>query len=278
MLKIKVNKLLAKSKKSGERLMRIISFTNQKGGVAKSTSTINAGAILGQMGRSVLVVDIDPQANTTVGLGIDAENLDRTIYECLAVGTSLREAVLKTQFKNVDIVPSNIRLANAELEIASVIGRESILKDLVRESSLDYDYMLIDFPPSLGLLTINGLAATGEVIIPIDVGLFSLVGISLLTKKIYEIKAKLNPSIKNVKVLLTRVDSRTNFSKTIKKSIEDIFGDNFFTTVIHQNVKISEAQSARKPVSYFDKNCRGTIEYKELAKEIEKGQIDAVKI
>jgi len=138
--------------------------------------------------------------------------------------------------------------------------------------------MLIDFPPSLGLLTINGLAATKEVIIPIDAGLFSLVGISLLTKKIGEIKAKINPSIKNAKVLLTRVDSRTNFSKIIKKSIEDIFSDNFFDTVIHQNVKISEAQSARKPVSYFDKNCRGTIEYKELAKEIEKGQIDAVKI
>jgi len=251
--------------------MRIISFTNQKGGVAKSTSTINIGAILGQMGRSVLIVDIDPQANTTAGLAVDGEKLPSTIYECLTAGTSLREAVLKTQFKNVDIVPSNIKLANAELEIASVTCRESILKDLIKGSNPDYDYMLIDYPPSLGLLTINGLAATGEVIIPIDAGLFSLVGISLLTKKIYEVKAKINPSIKNVKVLLTRVDSRTNFSKIIKKSIEDIFGDNFFTTVIHQNIRISEAQSARKPVSYFDKSCRGTIEYTKIAKEIEKG-------
>ena len=251
--------------------MRIISFTNQKGGVAKSTSTINIGAILGQMGRSVLIVDIDPQANTTAGLAVDGEKLSSTIYECLTAGASLREAVLKTQFKNVDIVPSNIKLANAELEIASVTCRESILKDLIKGSNPDYDYMLIDYPPSLGLLTINGLAATGEVIIPIDAGLFSLVGISLLTKKIYEVKAKINPSIKNVKVLLTRVDSRTNFSKIIKKSIEDIFGDNFFTTVIHQNIRISEAQSARKPVSYFDRNCRGTIEYTKLAKEIEKG-------
>jgi len=258
--------------------MRIISFTNQKGGVAKSTSTINIGAILGQMGRSVLIVDIDPQANTTVGLGVDGENIDSTIYECLTGTSSLEEAIIKTEFKNVDIVPSNIKLANAELEIASVTCREAILKDLIRESEISYDYMLIDFPPSLGLLTINGLAATKEVIIPIDAGLFSLVGISLLTKKIGEIKAKINPSIKNAKVLLTRVDSRTNFSKIIKKSIEDIFSDNFFDTIIHQNVKISEAQSARKPVSYFDKNCRGTIEYKELAKEIEKGQIDAVKI
>ena len=251
--------------------MRIISFTNQKGGVAKSTSTINIRAILGQMGRSVLIVDIDPQANTTAGLAVDGEKLPSTIYECLTAGASLREAVLKTQFKNVDIVPSNIKLANAELEIASVTCRESILKDLIKGSNPDYDYMLIDYPPSLGLLTINGLAATGEVIIPIDAGLFSLVGISLLTKKIYEVKAKINPSIKNVKVLLTRVDSRTNFSKIIKKSIEDIFGDNFFTTVIHQNVRISEAQSARKPVSYFDKSCRGTIEYTKIAKEIEKG-------
>ena len=251
--------------------MRIISFTNQKGGVAKSTSTINIGAILGQMGRSVLIVDIDPQANTTAGFAVDGEKLPSTIYECLTAGASLREAVLKTQFKNVDIVPSNIKLANAELEIASVTCRESILKDLIKGSNPDYDYMLIDYPPSLGLLTINGLAATGEVIIPIDAGLFSLVGISLLTKKIYEVKAKINPSIKNVKVLLTRVDSRTNFSKIIKKSIEDIFGDNFFTTVIHQNVRISEAQSARKPVSYFDKSCRGTIEYTKIAKEIEKG-------
>jgi len=251
--------------------MRIISFTNQKGGVAKSTSTINIGAILGQMGRSVLIVDIDPQANTTAGLAVDGEKLPSTIYECLTAGASLREAVLKTQFKNVDIVPSNIKLANAELEIASVTCRESILKDLIKGSNPDYDYILIDYPPSLGLLTINGLAATGEVIIPIDAGLFSLVGVSLLTKKIYEVKAKINPSIKNIKVLLTRVDSRTNFSKIIKKSIEDIFGDNFFTTVIHQNVRISEAQSARKPVSYFDKSCRGTIEYTKIAKEIEKG-------
>jgi len=258
--------------------MRIISFTNQKGGVAKSTSTINIGAILGQMGRSVLIVDIDPQANTTVGLNVDGEDLASTIYECLTGAASLEEAITKTEFKNVDIVPSNIKLANAELEIASVTCRESILKDLIKKSEISYDYMLIDFPPSLGLLAINGLAATEEVIIPIDAGLFSLVGISLLTKKISEIKAKINPSIKNVNVLLTRVDSRTNFSKIIKKSIEDIFGDNFFSTVIHQNIKISEAQSARRPVSYFDKNCRGTIEYKELAKEIEKGQIDAVKI
>ena len=122
--------------------MRIISFTNQKGGVAKSTSTINMSAILGQMDRSVLVIDIDPQANTTVGLGVDAENLDSTIYECLTDGIPIRQAILKTRFKNVDIVPSNIKLANAELEIASVTCRESILKDTIDESSLDYDYIL----------------------------------------------------------------------------------------------------------------------------------------
>ena len=130
---------------------------------------------------------------------------------------------------------------------------------------------LIDFPPSLGLLTINGLTATIEVIIPIDAGLFSLIGIRLLTKKIGEVKAKLNPSIKSIKVLLTRVDGRTNFSKVVKESIAELFGNNFFSTLIHQNVKVAEAQSARKPISYFDKNCRAAREYTELAKEIEKG-------
>lgn len=251
--------------------MRIISFTNQKGGVAKSTSTINISAILGRMGRSVLVIDLDPQANTTAGLGINAENLRSTIYDCLTAGIPIKRAILKTGFKNVDVVPSDITLANAELEIASVIGRESILKDSIRASDLGYDYILIDFPPSLGLLTINGLTATREVIIPIDAGLFSLIGIKLLTKKIAEVKAKLNPSIESIKVLLTRVDGRTNFSKVVKEEVEDLFGDNFFNTLIHQNVKVAEAQSARKPISYFDNNCRAAKEYTELAKEIEKG-------
>ena len=251
--------------------MRIISFTNQKGGVAKSTSTINIGAILGQMGRRVLVIDLDPQANTTAGLGIKEDNFSFTIYDCFTAGIPIKQAVLNTGFKNVDIVPSDITLANAELEIANVTCRESILKDTIDESNLDYDYILIDFPPSLGLFTINGLTATSEVIIPIDAGLFSLIGIKLLTKKIGEIKTKLNPSIKSIKVLLTRVDSRTNFSKVVKESIEDLFGDNFFSTVIHQNIRVAEAQSARKPVSYFDKSCRAAREYTELAKEIEKG-------
>lgn len=166
-------------------------------------------------------------------------------------------------------------------EIPEGSGFSIIRKE--KEDSLDFkkiesrveikreNYFKLDFPPSPGLLTINGLAATREVIIPIDAGLFSLIGIKLLTKKIGEIKAKLNPSIKSVKVLLTRVDSRTNFSKTIKESIEDLFGDNFFNTVIHQNIRVAEAQSARKPISYFDKNCRAAREYSELAKEIEKG-------
>ena len=251
--------------------MRIIAFTNQKGGVAKSTSTINIAAILGQEGKKVLVIDIDPQGNTTIGLGVNADKLDNTIYECMVGDVTLNKAILKTGFLNVDIVPSNIKLANAELEIANIIGREKILNDLVKENNLDYDYILIDFPPSLGLLTINGLGVAGEVIIPIDVGIFSVIGINLLLKKIAEVKHKINPGLKNSKVLLTRADKRTNIAKIIKDHIEEIFGDNFFETVIHQNVKIGEAQSAKKPITYFDPNCRGALEYKALTKEIEKG-------
>ena len=251
--------------------MRIISFTNQKGGVAKSTSTINISAILGEMGKKVLVIDIDPQGNSTIGLGINSEELKDTIYECFLGDIFLKKAILNTDCKNVDIVPSNIKLANAELEISNMISREKILYDLIKENTLDYDYILIDYPPSLGLLTINGLVATNEIIIPLDAGLFSVVGINLLLRKIKEISKKINRSLKNPNFLLTRVNTGTNLSKLIKDTLDKTFEDALFKTVIHQNIKIAEAQKEGLPISYYDRKCKGFLEYTELAKEIEKG-------
>nr|WP_048042497.1 AAA family ATPase [Methanosarcina mazei] len=248
--------------------MRIIALTNQKGGVAKSTSTINIGAILGQMGKKVLVVDLDPQGNSTTGLGVNAEELEYTVYECLTDELPIEKAIHKTKFKNVDIIAAFITLANAELEIAAMMGREALLKESIENSNLDYDFMILDLPPSLGLLTVNGLVAADEIIIPIDCGMFALAGIEQLISTIKLIKKKLNSKLEISGVLLTKVDDRTNIAKEMRNDLSKLFGDKFFNTVIHQNIKIAEAQKEQKPISYFDGSCRGSIEYVDVCKEL----------
>lgn len=250
--------------------MRKIAFANQKGGVGKSTSCINIAAILGNMNYKVLVIDLDPQGNCTQGFGFNENELQEknTVYDVLINEISIEDSILNTKYKNVDLVPAYIVLANAELELASVMSRETILQNALIDSPMDYDYILFDLPPNLGLLTLNGLAASSEVVIPIDVGVFAISGINQLVKIINMVKRKINQDLDITGILLTKVDGRTNLSKEMQANLAEIFGDKLFKNVIHSNIKIAEAQREQIPICYYDKNSKGAIEYAHIAKEI----------
>lgn len=250
-------------------MAKIIAFANQKGGVAKSTSAINMAAVLAQNNKSVLVVDLDPQGNSTVGLGINQEGKE-TIYDCLLKEASLKNVIQKTRFDGIDVMPSDIMLANAELELASVIGRETVLRERFIEQQLEYDYILIDLPPNLGLLTLNGLAAADKIIVPVDMGIFSLTGINQLIKVINLVKRKLNQNLAIGGVLLTKVDGRTKLGKEMYDDLKEIFNERMFKTVIHQNIKIQEAQKEQIPVVFYDPACRGAKEYTAATEELMK--------
>lgn len=245
--------------------MKILALVNQKGGVAKTTTAINLGSCLCALGKKVLIMDIDPQSNATKGLGITG--FQKTTYDCLINDVNVKEAIYPTTIKGLDIVPSNIKLANAELELNSVMGRETILKDQFH-SGFDYDFMLIDCNPALGLLTVNALCIAEGIIIPMEANIFSFEGIEQLVKVIHLIKKKLNNKLDIFGVLLTRVDARTNISKEFESQLHAIFKDKAFKTLIHQNVKINEAQTARIPVNHYDTKCTGSVEYMQLAKEV----------
>ena len=248
--------------------MITIALVNQKGGVAKTTSAVNIASNLAELGYKVLAVDLDPQGNLSYNFGLDIDNLDPTIYNVLAQNANIEEAIHKTEF-GVDIVPSNLLLANAELEISSKMNRESILKNAFLKTSLDYDYCILDLPPNLGLLTLNGLALVDNIIVPLDCGIFSLAGINQLVSIIQLIKDNnLNPNLDILGVLLTKVDARTNLSKEIYEALGEIFGDKLFKTQIHQNIKIAESQKAQQPMNYFLPDNRGNVEYKEVTKEL----------
>lgn len=250
--------------------MRKIAFVNQKGGVGKSTSCINIAAILGSSGYKVLIIDCDPQHNTTSGIGIDQNKLKGkiTIYECITKNYLITDAIIETNFENVYIVPSTLSLANAEIEISSIMGRETLLNDSIVNSNLDsFDYILFDLPPTLGLLSINGLTATDEIIIPVDAGVFALEGIEQLVNTIKLVKKKFNSTLSITGVLLTKA-TNTKMTKKIYLDLKEIFGDIVFDTYIRQNITIGEAQEAQKPVTYFSKNCNGAIDYINVTKEL----------
>lgn len=259
--------------KEVERLENIIAVVNQKGGVAKTTTAINLGSSLVEMGYKVLLVDMDPQANLTQGIGLMKE--EETIYEVLKGEITFKGAICRTDIipdewkGQLDVLPSNIKLANAELELSGELGREKLLQEAYEEADiLDYDYIFIDCNPSLGLLTVNSLSVANNILIPIEPSIFALDGIQQLLNVIKLIKKKINSQINIMGVLLTRVDGRTNIAKEFEEDLKEIFEEKVFNTVIHQNVKISEAQSEQLPINLFDKKARGTKEYYELAKEV----------
>ena len=248
--------------------MNIISLVNQKGGVAKTTTAVCLGSLLAELGSKVLVVDLDAQGNLTENFGINGDEIDNTIYEVLTQDLPLKQAIHTTEF-GVDIIPSNINLASAELDIANKMSREMILRRAFKKADLDYDFVILDLPPSLGLITLNSLALSNYVLIPVDAGVYSLSGINQLVKIITTvIENDLNDDLSVLGVLLTKADDRINVTKDIQDTLRDMFGDKLFNTYIHHNSKILESQRDHKPINYFDKKSRGYLEYKELAKEV----------
>ena len=247
---------------------KIIAIANQKGGVGKTTTAVNLSACLGKAGKKTLIVDIDPQGNTTSGLGIDPKSLEFSVYDCLINEIPLKDIILKTEFENLWIVPSNINLAGAELELVMKEKREFLLKKALYEIKDFYDFILIDCPPSLGLITLNSFTATDSILIPIQCEYYALEGLSQLTNTIKMIKKSLNTSLSIEGVLLTMFDARTNLSIQVVDEVKKFFGGKVFKTVIPRNVRLSEAPSFGQPVIEYDKHSRGAECYTELAEEV----------
>jgi chromosome partitioning protein len=253
-------------------MSKIISLANQKGGVGKTTTSINLAAALAAQGKKVLLIDADPQANSSSGLGVEIRELDNTIYECLVNGVEIRSAIVETNAKNLSLVPSHIDLVGAEIEMLNMDHRETLLKNLLQPIRDDYDYILIDCSPSLGLITVNALTASDSVIIPVQCEFFALEGIAKLLNTIKIIKSKLNPELKIEGFLLTMFDNRLRLSNQVYEEVKRHFGDLVFNTVIARNVRLSEAPSHGLSVIDYDPHSKGAQNYKALAKELIKRQ------
>lgn len=246
----------------------VIAIANQKGGVGKTTTAINVGTYLASFGRKVLVVDLDPQANTTSGLGITLQPSDTTAKEVLFDSDSIRNAVKETEFFGLNILPADSTLATAEVDLVQELGREHRLAQAL--SSLEFDVVLIDCPPALGLLTINALTAADYVLIPVQAEYYAMEGLSKLLETINRIHKMLNPSLEILGLVLTMYDNRTSLSKQVEAEIKAHFQGHIFSTLIPRNVRLAEAPSHGEPISVYEKWSKGAKSYKLLAKEIDK--------
>jgi len=246
---------------------KIVAIANQKGGVGKSTTAINLGAGLALQGERILIIDLDPQGNTSSGLGIDRGAIEQSTYDVLVEGADLEDVLEPTSVKDLHVVPATIELAGAEIELVSMFSREQRLKQAIARIADGYDFVLIDCPPSLGLLTVNGLAAAEEVMIPIQCEYYALEGVSQLTRNIGLVQASLNPQLEIEGVVLTMFDGRTTLASDVVSQVREHFGETTYKTVIPRTVRLSEAPSYGEPIEAYDPMSRGAIAYRELARE-----------
>jgi chromosome partitioning protein len=256
---------------SGNPLPRVLAVANQKGGVGKTTTSVNLGAALAELGFRVLVIDLDPQGNATTGLGIDARNFELSMYDVLMRDSSLEDCVEPTSMKNLFVAPATIALAGAEIELVPAFSRELKLKKSIESIIDDFDYVLIDCPPSLGLITVNALAAADEVLVPIQCEYYALEGLSQLMRNVHLVASNLNPKLDISTIVLTMYDARTKLADQVANEVRLHFGAKVCRNVIPRTVRLSEAPSFGQPITAFDPASRGAIAYRELAKEVSGG-------
>jgi len=256
---------------SANPLPRVLAVANQKGGVGKTTTSVNLGAALAELGFRVLVIDLDPQGNATTGLGIDARNFELSMYDVLMRDCSLEDCVEPTSMKNLFVAPATIALAGAEIELVPAFSRELKLKRAIESVIEDFDYVLIDCPPSLGLITVNALAAASEVLVPIQCEYYALEGLSQLMRNVHLVASNLNPQLDISTIVLTMYDARTKLADQVATEVRQHFGSKVCRIVIPRTVRLSEAPSFGQPITAFDPASRGAIAYRELAKEVSGG-------
>jgi chromosome partitioning protein len=252
-------------------LPRVIAVANQKGGVGKTTTAVNLGAALAELGYRVLVVDLDPQGNASTGLGINPRNVEASIYDVLMNGSPVEDATEPTAVRNLFVVPATIDLAGAEIELVPAFSRELKLRRALDEATGEFDFTLIDCPPSLGLLTVNGLAAAGEVLVPIQCEYYALEGLGQLLKNVALVQTNLNPRLELSAIVLTMYDGRTRLAEQVAREVREHFGDTVCRSIVPRTVRLSEAPSFGQPVIVFDSSSRGALAYRELAKEVSGG-------
>lgn len=248
-------------------MAKIISVANQKGGVGKTTTSVNLSACLAQKGKKVLLVDIDPQGNGTSGLGVEVHN-DKSVYDVIINETDIKDTLKITMLDNLKVCPANIDLAGAEVELVSMVSRETRLKDALEDIKKDFDYIIIDCPPSLGLITLNAFTASDSVLVPIQCEYYALEGLGQLINTIKLVQKHLNKNLSIEGVILTMYDSRTNLSSQVAHEVEKYFGNKVFQTIIPRNIRLSEAPSHGLPISLYDKDSKGAETYKKLAEEL----------
>ena len=255
----------------GRPLPRVIAIANQKGGVGKTTTTVNLGACLAELGFRTLVIDLDPQGNASTGLGIEKRGLETSMYHVIMHEVPLEDCIEPSAVKNLFVAPASLDLAGAEIELVPAFSRENRLRRAIQAVVDDYDYVLIDCPPSLGLLTVNGLNAASEVLVPIQCEYYALEGLGQLLRNVDLVKRNLNPQLEVSTIVCVMYDARTKLSDQVVQEVREHFGDKVCRTVIPRTVRLSEAPSFGQPIITFDPTSRGAVAYRQVAKEVSRG-------